>query len=251
MTKKFVYIVSDFYKNGSLCDLLEKKGRIEEKEALRILLQIVNGLAYLHSKNIVHRDLKPQNIFLNDEMNIAIGDFGFGRTLLNHSKITYKCGTYSYLPPEIICNEKVDPKKSDMWGIGMIFYVMLSRQTPWVSEQKEEMLREILYCQPFFPNYFSHHVKHILSSLFQRIPESRLTAEELKTEIEQILFRQYSCKLVYPSPLNHKMKRFVWNPKKVCSTRPKPTQIQFIKPKVLQNTTSYALSRLPKLDNSE
>ena len=76
----------------------QRKGRVKEKEAKIILFQIVQGLAEIHSKKIAHRDIKPSKIFMAKKY-FKIGDFDFAT---NKSKFTSKCGTKSYMAPEIL-----------------------------------------------------------------------------------------------------------------------------------------------------
>ena len=64
------------WKNKSLDDLLKERKHLSEFEVQSYIFQLIQGLKYLHDRNIIHRDLKPSNIFLDEKLEIKIGDFG-------------------------------------------------------------------------------------------------------------------------------------------------------------------------------
>ena len=110
------FIVMELVKAGSLWDFLRlrlnAKKPLDEKECRIIMKQIFEGLEYLHSMNILHRDLKPANIFLksfeNLENSVRIGDFGLCTKIKSEPcyNPTERCGTMSYMAPEIIQGTK-------------------------------------------------------------------------------------------------------------------------------------------------
>ena len=72
-----VYVLLELCSNQTLNDLVKRRGCLQEIEAKYFLLQIIDACEYLHSKkNVIHRDLKLGNLFLNEKMEIKIGDFG-------------------------------------------------------------------------------------------------------------------------------------------------------------------------------
>lgn len=89
--------------NKTLNDLLKRKRKFTESEIKYYLIQVLNALSYLHARNIIHRDLKLGNLFLNENMDVKMGDFGLA-TKLEHSGERRKtiCGTPNYIAPEIL-----------------------------------------------------------------------------------------------------------------------------------------------------
>ena len=83
----------------SLSGLLRKTNSFDEARAKRYFKQMVEGLAYCHSKNICHRDLKLENILVDDNGKVKIIDFGFSFRCKPNSKFTVVCGTPPYMSP--------------------------------------------------------------------------------------------------------------------------------------------------------
>jgi serine/threonine protein kinase len=89
--------------------------------------------------------IKPQNIFLESKDShsaIKIGDFGFAKKVHTPKSLTSRCGTPSYVAPEILKNQPYD-QSCDMWSVGVVLYVMLCGYTPFSDENQERMFERI------------------------------------------------------------------------------------------------------------
>jgi serine/threonine protein kinase len=80
----------------------------------------------MHTNKIVHRDLKPQNVFVDSDMNLKIGDFGISR-ILDHTAqhCQTSAGTPSYMAPEIVDSQEYN-FKADIWSLGCIIWEICS-----------------------------------------------------------------------------------------------------------------------------
>ena len=101
-----VAIVMEFAKNGELFEYVQRRKRIEESEAKKIMFQIFLAVDYLHSNGIVHRDLKLENILMDAEGQIRLADFGFAN-YGNREDLKTSCGSPCYAAPEIVLKDKV------------------------------------------------------------------------------------------------------------------------------------------------
>jgi TolB-like protein/Tfp pilus assembly protein PilF/predicted Ser/Thr protein kinase len=124
-------------------------GPLTQAEALRIALQVAEGLGEAHRKKIIHRDIKPGNIMLTDKGSAKIMDFGLAKAL-GMSLITKDAktmGTVAYMSPEQAQGQPVD-HRTDIWSLGVVLYEMLSGQLPFKGEVDQSVIHSILNREP-------------------------------------------------------------------------------------------------------
>ena len=120
-----IYMILELCPNKTLMDMLRKRKRFTEPEVRYYLVQLLGALKYMHGKRVIHRDLKLGNIFLDEDMNIKIGDFGLAALLVddNERKKTI-CGTPNYIAPEVLFGSGKEGEghsfEVDLWGVGVI-----------------------------------------------------------------------------------------------------------------------------------
>lgn len=127
----------------TLNDLIKRKRRFVESEVKFFMLQLLEGLEYLHSQKIIHRDLKLGNLFLNENTNIKIGDFGLATKIdfFGEKKKTI-CGTPNYIAPEIL-ESKGHSYEVDVWSFGVIVYTLAYGRPPFQSKDVKETYKRI------------------------------------------------------------------------------------------------------------
>lgn len=132
---RVLYIVTDFCPT-SLSHLIENPnvpGPLDEGYFLKIINQIVGGLAFLHSRNVVHRDLKPANVLITESNDVNICDFGLSRLLdPDMTSMTAEVGTPSYMAPEMATMGGIQlSTKGDVYSFGILLYSTWSRSKPY------------------------------------------------------------------------------------------------------------------------
>jgi serine/threonine protein kinase len=161
-----------------------KKGKFSQEKVKKLVLDIVNGLDYLHSQlpKIVHRDLKPGNILkVADKWKIS--DFGLVRSLQNNStKTTTMMGSIAYAPPEAF-NGKISIAW-DMWSLGIIIYELLTGELPFNSSSPLELMQQILSQNPDFQN-IPDNWKKIIGKCLAKESNKRLTTSDLLKIFQQ------------------------------------------------------------------
>ena len=131
-TTNRMYMIMELAPNGDLLDRVRKMKKIPEQQAAVWFSQLVNGMEYCHDKGVVHRDLKCENLILDAENNLKVTDFGFARAGMKPKdgmvplSETY-CGSYAYAPPEILTGTPYPPQYADIWSMGVVLYVMVSK----------------------------------------------------------------------------------------------------------------------------
>ena len=116
----------------------EKNQLIEENIMKDIIIQMCKALKTIHENNIIHRDLTPENIFINENKKIKIGDFGISKILTMSNKYTKSIvGKIQYFAPEIIKGQKYN-NKVDMYSLGCIIYELFTLNEYYIDKTIEE-----------------------------------------------------------------------------------------------------------------
>jgi calcium/calmodulin-dependent protein kinase I len=117
----------------------------------------------------------------DDDASIKIADFGFSRRVHTPQSLTTRCGTPTYVAPEILKNIPHDTK-ADMWSVGVITYVLLVGYPPFMEDKQQDLFRKIRSGEyEFFEEDWmevSEEAKSLIKSLLVTDPAQRLTAAE-------------------------------------------------------------------------
>ncbi|XP_077590306.1 serine/threonine kinase 17a like [Stigmatopora nigra] len=156
----------------------------KEQDVIRLARQILMGVDFLHRNNVVHLDLKPQNVLLTSARplgDIRIVDFGLSRRVDSISEVREILGTPEYVAPEILSYEPISTA-TDMWSIGVLIYVMLTGESPFLGDDKQETFLNISqvnveYSHDTFQN-ISPPAVDFIKSLLVKNPRKRATAKE-------------------------------------------------------------------------
>lgn len=125
------YIVMDYLEGQTLAEYLSKIQRMHESEAIQLISPIFDSLAYLHQRNFVHRDVKPQNIFITDQGNPILLDFGASRQVIqNRSNSLTSIMTPGYAPMEQYNRKGLQGPWTDVYSCAATIYHMLIGEPP-------------------------------------------------------------------------------------------------------------------------
>ncbi|KAI7818394.1 kinase-like domain-containing protein [Gamsiella multidivaricata] len=125
----YVYIITDYAEGGNLTEALPK---LDWESKRRIVAEVAQGLAYLHSKGIVHRDIKEENILLTKHWQVKLCDFGLANVMASATQVSsFKAkGTPGYIAPELINTNPKYSTKSDIFALGIIMGKMVEKDAP-------------------------------------------------------------------------------------------------------------------------
>lgn len=154
------YLVSELLQGETLREHLQR-GRMSERNVLKLSQQIAQGLAAAHDKGVVHRDLKPENLFLTEDDRLKVLDFGLAKlghlpkarlnpeapTLAESTQPGQIMGTAGYMSPEQVRGEPVD-HCSDLFSLGAILFEMLTGQRAFERATAAETMTAILKEEP-------------------------------------------------------------------------------------------------------
>ncbi|CZS99009.1 uncharacterized protein RCO7_00402 [Rhynchosporium graminicola] len=116
-----------------LGNVIHQAGKLSSREADCYIMQIVSGLAYLHSIDITHRDISPRNLLLTSNGALEIANFNSSEQVKYASKCmsSKRCGTMAYIAPEVFAEKTFDGKAVDMWAAGIVYMEMRGGKTLW------------------------------------------------------------------------------------------------------------------------
>jgi serine/threonine-protein kinase len=134
------YISMEYFAGLDLKQRLRTEGSLPQKECVRILLAVAEGIRAAHEQGVIHRDLKPQNILLGHTGQVKVIDFGLAKsTLMGGLTVSgFILGTPQYMSPEQIQGKEIDPR-SDIYSLGVVAYEMRSGHTPFAGESPIEV----------------------------------------------------------------------------------------------------------------
>ena len=151
--KEKLFIAMEWLKGRTLENKIMEEGQLDLKEALHIMTQLADALAFIHSKKIIHRDLKPGNIMLverdGDANFVKLLDFGLAKMEFQ-TRLTQSgnfVGTIEYVSPEQLLNADSSPA-NDIFSLGVTFYKMLCGRSPFPGETVVEVMGQVLKTEP-------------------------------------------------------------------------------------------------------
>jgi eukaryotic-like serine/threonine-protein kinase len=156
-TPGLVYFVMDLVAGTDANKLVKKEGPLPVGRATRLVLQVLDALAYAHQKGIVHRDLKPANILVVGEQGqevAKIADFGLARTYQESpmSGLTMSGetgGTPQYMPPEQVLNFRTVQPAGDQYAAAATLYFLLTGQPHYdPASNVQDFFKRILQEEP-------------------------------------------------------------------------------------------------------
>ncbi len=142
-------ISMDFVDGESLEHRIDREGKLDPEEAVRITRQLAEGLGAAHKRGVVHRDLKPANVLLDSKGEALVTDFGVARSA-GSTGITGSgviIGTPEYLSPEQARADVIDGR-SDLYALGLILFEMLTGNLPFRGGTPAEMLAQRIVRSP-------------------------------------------------------------------------------------------------------
>ena len=145
------YIVMELIDGITLKQYMERRGRMDWREALHFITQIMRGLSHAHSRGIIHRDIKPQNIMVLRDGSVKVADFGIACLADAHQTLAQEAlGSVHYISPEQAKGERLDAR-SDIYSAGVVLYEMLTGRLPFEGDNAVSVAIQHLSSVPLNP----------------------------------------------------------------------------------------------------
>ncbi|KAM9408289.1 serine/threonine-protein kinase 33 [Pholidichthys leucotaenia] len=191
-TATMIYLVTELCKGGDLKQLLQQRKFFTEDETRNIISSLADAVVYLHKRDIVHRDLKLENILVKNSLDedsgkidIKVADFGLSVKTDGvgiENIMTEACGTLIYMAPEMMSGCSYTDW-CDVWSLGVVMYMLLCGEPPFVSKTKSKLLKKIMssevrFTQPIWTTV-SNAAKKVLTCLLKVDPAYRISPNQL------------------------------------------------------------------------
>ena len=178
------------------------------RDIIRLGIDICKALELCQRYNIIHRDIKPENIFISDNGDYKLGDFGIARTIERTSSGLSKKGTYSYMAPEVYAGREYG-FSVDTYSLGLVLYRMLNKNRgPFLPQppeaitydNREQALARRVSGEPLpRPFYGEGRLGEIVLKACAFDPKDRYSSpQQLRQELEAILYTQTDAAVIYP-----------------------------------------------------
>lgn len=197
--ERSLYFVLDLASGGELLGVLKKLGSFDVECARFYAAQILDSVAYMHSRGVIHRDLKPENVLLDRDMHTKITDFGTAKILpdpkpngtgtetvpghptdgADTDRANSFVGTAEYVSPELLQRSNAC-KASDLWALGCIIYQMIAGKPPFKAANEYLTFQKILSLEYSFPDGFPPDARDLVERLIVLDPAKRLSVEHIK-----------------------------------------------------------------------
>jgi serine/threonine protein kinase len=199
-----LYMVMEMVRGRTLEAILEQRGApFTSEEALAIVAQAADGLAYAHEMGIVHRDIKPANLILTNTGLLKIMDFGIARAqgtqrMTRDGSIV---GTLAYMSPEQCRGQDVDGR-TDQYSLSIVLYEMLTGKVPFEASSDYELMQAHINSPPEWPSRRvsgvpAHAEKALMKALSKKAPDRYATTTAFKEALGAPASRTEALSIVH------------------------------------------------------
>ncbi len=184
-----MFLVMAFYEGDSLAERI-RRGDIPRREAVKIAIQLAEGLSEAHAHGIVHRDLKPSNVMMTSSGLPKIVDFGLAYVMTSQTASRSGAkGTVAYMSPEQALGKMVDAR-TDIWALGVVLAEMLTGANPFQRDTLGGILYAILNDAPVNLEHLDREVQKVLYRALAKHADERFpSCAEMAKELEALLDR--------------------------------------------------------------
>jgi serine/threonine protein kinase len=179
------FIAMEFLTGQTLKDRIQVGGPLSPDRAIEIALDVLDALAFAHSKGVIHRDIKPENIHILPNGSVKLTDFGIAR-ISSEPSITSDgqvFGTPSYMSPEQVAGGALD-SRTDLFSFGIVLFEMLTGRKPFAGDSVITITYNIMHSEPDWASGLSWRLQQILGKCLAKNPNQRYqSAEELAADL--------------------------------------------------------------------
>lgn len=186
------YIVMELIDGISLKQYMQKKGnKLNWREALHFITQIVKALGHAHSRGIIHRDIKPHNVMVLRDGSVKVADFGIARLVsAGHSTMTQETlGSVHYISPEQARGSHIDAR-SDLYSAGVVLYEMTTGRLPFEGDSPVSVAIQHINSIPLSPRDINPDIPEALEAITMKamapkVDDRYISADAMLADLEE------------------------------------------------------------------
>ncbi len=175
------FLIFPLMTGGSLYQKILDSDGLPEEEIARVLLQVADGLAYIHENDVIHQDVKPDNVLIDSKGKYLLTDFGISsrmRSTLRRATGVQNSKTISFAPPErFSSNQQIIPS-GDIFSLGVMVYEMATTTLPWMGLGGMHLMPQSEL--PVLPESYSAGLNALMQAMLNYYPSKRPTAIQIK-----------------------------------------------------------------------
>ena len=204
-TRNHFWTIYDYLSGCDLKGIMKNEETMQESMIKQIAKMLVDGLVYMHSKGVVYCDFKLSNFVFDEYSNIKYVDFGNARVVKEVVEEEINCAV-DFMAPELFVENSTHDFKSDIWGLGVLFYLLATGKGPFSGKDFEETGDNILNKEVKYIKGFSEEFNKLVAGMLRKNPSERLNWPDIVSNKWFNLFKsKYVFRIVEPP--NMKMVR--------------------------------------------
>ncbi|MCQ3932857.1 MAG: hypothetical protein DPW16_20600 [Chloroflexi bacterium] len=188
------YMVMELLQGQDLANFLKNNAPLKMVDILTIMKGTVGGLRYAHERHIIHRDIKPSNIFITDQLQVKIMDFGIAKWMTGSGQTDdgMTVGTPKYFAPEQALGKEVDARV-DLYSLGVVYYELLTGSVPFDGDNLANIVLQHLHTPAPDPRQKRPDLPPLVTTMVMKMmakdPQDRYpSAAEFQNDLAQLSY---------------------------------------------------------------
>jgi protein-serine/threonine kinase len=183
-------LVLQYCSGGDLQGMLKRRGTLDVPLTQLYTAEVLLALSHIHVRDIVYRDMKPENVLVDGQGHVLLTDFGISKEQVSGLRSAHSfVGSPAFMAPELLGSDCRHGRLVDVYGLGVLVYCMLTGKPPFYSENRNELIQNILEAELTFPEVVKDELaQDLMRKLLEREPARRIGCNQTIDIQEHVFF---------------------------------------------------------------